>query len=464
MKPITYPKTQYQPLTGFDTVPIREFKGVNTYDSLSIDESFFSDISNMQTDDYPTLTVRPGYTVLGSAGSRVLGLGVWKDEELHAVFDDGTWRRWNGSSWTTLASGFSTTAMWSFTNFQGNQSDVCLFGTNGVDGLRRYNGSTVSAFGNGPSDLNYITTFSNRLWGASGKTLHASALDQPDKWQLFNGNDEDSYFKEIESTLGENINMLSGGMSKLTIGLPNSLHELYGGVPSDFNTWIITEETGVYNNQSVFVQDGIMSFIHNNGIYQYISGGTGPDRSFSDIVKGYDLNISSTSAGTDGKKFYYYAQSGKILVYDPRLVTWTVYDDIYATCFATFQDQLFIGDQLGRVLRLEGTTDGGNPISWYAITKTFSNSSVAQKMKWVKLWTFWELASGSTLNVYFSPSATGNDWTLIKTFTGTGNQIQRIILPVDQFQLENMVRIKFAGTGWARMHEYTRYIRALPLY
>ncbi|WP_156088541.1 hypothetical protein [Mycobacterium tuberculosis] len=464
MRPITYPKVEYQPLDGFTTVPVREFKGVSTYDSLSIEDAFFSDISNMQTDDYPTLTVRPGYTLLGAFGSKVLGLGVWKDQELHAVFNDGTWRRWNGSSWSTLASGLNTSAQWSFSNFQGNQTDICLFGTNGIDGLRRYDGSTVSSFGDGPSDLNYITTFSNRLWGASKKTLHACALDQPDKWQLFNGDEEDSYFKDLESTRGEDINMLSGGMSKLTIGMPNSIHELYGGVPSDFTTRLITEETGFGNNQSVFVQDGIMSFIHQNGIYEFLSGGVGPDRSFSDIVKRYTLDLNSICAGTDGKKFYFNIQTGKILVYDPRLSTWTVYTGINATCFANFQNQLYIGVNNGRVLKLGGTSDAGSPISWYATTKTFNNASVAQKMKWVKLWTFWELAAGSTMNVYFSKTADGNDWELIKTITGTGTQIQRIILPVNKFQLENMVRIKFQGTGWARLHEHTRHTRALPLY
>lgn len=464
--PIQYEPSQYQPLPGMiPDITIREFKGVNTFDKFSIEETFMTDISNMDTEDFPTLTVRKGFTQVGATvGTKVLGLGVWKDQELHAVFDDGTWRKWNGTTWQQLASGLSTTAPFSFTNFQGNLADINLIGCNGVNGLRRYDGNTVQTFGNAPANINYITTYQNRLWGASGKELRASALDQPALWNTFAGNEEDSYAKDIESFRGENINSLSGGMSKLTIGMPNSIHELYGSLPSDFATRLITEETGIANNQSLFVQDSVLRFVHTNGIYEYISGGVSPDRAFSDIVKGYFSNISNTVAGTDGKRFYFQIAAGKILVFDPRLSTWTVYDGINATCFAMFQHQLYVGDAQGRVLRLDGTTDIGSPITFRLVTKPFTSPSVAQRQRWIKLWTFWELAAGTTLNVYFSESSDGEDWQLLKTITGTGNSIERVIIPVNQFALSNMVRIKFEGTGWAKLHEHTRQVRLLPLY
>ncbi|MFB0847342.1 hypothetical protein [Paenibacillus oleatilyticus] len=468
MKPLIQRQpANYQPVTGMlPPQTIREFKGVNTFDPFSITDNFFTDMSNFVTDDYPAMTVRPGYTVLGNAiGSKVLGLGVWKDQEIHAVFNDGTWRKWTGSAWSSpLASGLDTSAAWSFANFQGNQPDVRLFGANGVNGLRMYNGTSVTTFGDAPANINFISTYANRLWGASGKELRACALDQPDKWNVFNGNDEDSYGKDIESTRGENINSLSSGMSKLIVGMPNSLHELYGSNPSDFQTRLVTEETGVANNQSLFVQDSVLNFIHTNGIYRFISGGVGPDRSFSDIVKKYFLNVNNSTAGTDGKKFYFQTEPGKILVYDPRMTTWVVWTGINPTCFSIFQHQLYIGDSHGRVLRLGGLDDAGSPITWFATTKPFTSGSVAQKTRWIKLWTFWELAAGSFLNVYLSTSSEGNDWELVQTVTGTGNKIERIIIPVQKYVLANYVRIKFEGTEWARLHEHTRQVRQLPLY
>lgn len=159
MNLIQKPLSNYPPLSGVQTITVREFRGVNTFDPFSIGEEFFTDMRNLTTDDYPTLTVRPGYTRLGNAiGTRVLGLGVWKNSQLHAVFNDGTWRRWNGSTWQTLLSNLNTSADWTFTNFQGNLDDVNLIGCNGVDGLYRYDGNAVQKFGDADDKINFITT------------------------------------------------------------------------------------------------------------------------------------------------------------------------------------------------------------------------------------------------------------------------------------------------------------------
>ncbi|WP_127580184.1 hypothetical protein [Paenibacillus koleovorans] len=472
MKPIRYPQVKAQPLSGMlPPQSIREFRGVNSFDPYSIAENYFTDMLNMTSDDYPTASVRPGYTVLGSAiGTKVLGMGVWKDTELHAVFQDGTWRKWSGSAWSTLKSGLNTTAMWSFTNFQGNLTDVNLVGCNGVDGLHRYDGSTVQTFGDAPTNINYITTYQNRLWGASGKELHACKLDQPASWNDFGGTDEDSFAKDMESTRGENINMLSGSLSKLTIGMPNSLHELYGGLPSDFTVRLITEREGTANNRAAVVQESSLRFMHQTGLFEYLSGGMYPEKDFADIVEGFFRGSISANAvtGTDNLKLYFYDGTSQILVYDPRtgIQAWSIWNGFTPTCFTVFQHKLYIGDASGRVLRLGGAADdAGTPITWSAVTKPYTNPSAAQRQRWIKLWAMMELVSGSTVNVSLSKTADGSDWELVHTVTGTGTQIQRILLPIpSNFALANMIRVKFEGTGWARLHELTRQVRQLPLH
>ena len=468
-KPIQYQMPQYQPVAGhLPPITIRDFKGINTFDPFSIPDNMFTDIENFTTSDYPTLTVRPGYTVLGSAiGSKVIGLGSWKDEEIHAVFNDGTWRKWNGSTWQTLKSGLDTSAEWTFVNYQGGTwADKNLVGSNGVDGLHRYDGSTVQTFGDAPSDINFVCSYQNRIWGASGATLHACALDRPEDWQDFAGTEEDSFFKDVESSRGENNNMLSGGLTKLVIGFPNSVRELYGGVPSDFNDRLITEDEGFANNKSAVTHEGIMHFMHKVGFFQY-TGGVIPDKTFSEIVDDFYPSITDQSAaGTDGTRVYFNLPPDTLLVYDARVdvQTWTVWKGIQATRLILFNHELHIGDAQGRVLKLGGTTDAGADISAYAITKPFTSQSAAQKQKWIKLWTHWELAAGSTLNIYLSDSESKDDWELMKTITGIGEKIDRIVIPIGRFSLANMIRIKFEVTGWAKMREYTRQIRLLPLY
>jgi hypothetical protein len=472
MKPLIQREpAKYQPVTGMmEPIVIREFRGVNTFDPLSIADGFFTDAVNMTSSDFPAVSVRPGYTVLGSAiGSRVLGLGVWKDTELHAVFNDGTWRKWTGSAWTTLKSGLSTTATWSFTNFEGNLTGINLVGANGVDGLHRYDGATVQTFGDAPADINYVTTYQNRLFGASGKELRGSSLDKPDQWNQFDINtygDEASYAKDIESIRGENINGLQAGMKKLTIGLPNSIVEMYGSIPSDFYTINVTNNEGFASNQSAFTHEGEMRFIHSTGLYEY-GGGVLPDRTFSDIIRTYLTGITDQSAaGSDGEKMYFTIPTDKTMVYDPRsgVEAWHVWKDIRPCVYATMQNELYVGDTTGRVIKLGGASDAGTPISWYAITKPFTNRSTAQKQRWLKMWVMAELAAGSTLNISLSRTVDGNDWEQVHTFTGTGQRIERIMIPVANYALENTIRIKFSGTGWARLHEHTRQVRQLPLY
>lgn len=467
MGPIQYQVTQPQELGGISVATVRDFRGVNSFDPLSIADSFWTDMSNLTTDDYPAASVRPGYTVLGNAiGTKVLGMGIWKDAELHVVFNDGSWRKWTGAAWTTLASGLNTAAMWSFTNFQGSLTDINLIAANGIDPVKRYDGATVQNLTGAPSGGNYITTYQNRLWCAVGKELHSCALDRPTDWTDFSGTEEDSYVKDIESSRGENINMLSGSLTKLTIGMPNAIRELYGGVPSDFADRLITEDAGFASNQAAVTHDGIMRLLHRTGIYEY-AGGAIPSKDFSETISDYPFTVNADSAaGSDGTKIYFKV-SNAILAYDPRsgVNAWSIWQGIDASFFTVMQGMMYVGDSVGRVLRLGGLTDAGAPITWFAITKAFSSSTIAQMMRWLKLWFAVEMAEGSTLNVSLSPSVTGNDWTLVKSIVGDGSMgVQRVLVPVDEITLAKYVRIKIDGTGWIRLHDHTRKQRALPLY
>ncbi|MEK0313745.1 hypothetical protein [Cohnella sp. 56] len=451
-----------------EPIPIREWRGVNTFDPLSIDDAYLTDAVNMTTADYPALAVRPGYTVLGGAiGGKVLGLGVWKDTELHAVFADGTWRKWTGSAWSTLKSGLHTTTDWTFTNFQGGWADINLVGVNGVDGMFRYDGSTVQLFGNAPAGSSYVTTYQNRLWVAFGQEIRASKLDEPEIFDAFGGTDSDSYGKTIETARGEDVIGLSAGLSRLTIATPNSLLRLNGSLPSDFQTFPITEDVGFASNKSAVTRDGELSFIHQLGIYVY-TGGMLPDRAFSEIVKGYQTGISQSAAGTDGDRLYYTLRPDVTLVYDPRsgIEAWSVYKGFTPTCYARMQGRLYAGDAAGRVLRLEdGADDAGQPISWRAVSKAFTSAAIARRARWLKLWVVAEMAAGATMHVYLSKSAAGDaDWELMQSVTGTGAmEAQRVIIPVGKYALERIVRVKLEGTGWVRIHELARQVRKLSL-
>lgn len=455
-----------QPLPGIqEPISIRQWQGLNTYDAYSIADSQLTDMSNMSTSDYPALSVRPGFSVLGTFGTRVLGLSAWKTE-LHAVFNDGSWRKWNGSTWTTLLTGLNTSAEWAFTVFQGNLDDINLIGVNGIV-AKRYDGSTVSDLSGVPAGAKYITTFENRLWVAFGNEIRACALDQPEAWDTFEGTDEDSYGKTIESTRGEDVNMLSGSLAKLTIGMPNSLHELYGGVPSSFITKLITDDVGVLNNKSATSQSGIMRIIDQRSVYDY-AGGNLPNQEFSQVVGGFLESMDANgSSGSDPDILYFRTHTGEIMVYDSRtgVGCWSRWNNIDPEFFLLLDDVMYIGDSLGRVLKLgASTSDGGTPISWSITTKPFTNPTMSQRQRWLKLWLYAEIPAGTTVNVYLSTTKDGNDFNLVHTVSGPLSVTERIIIPVRSVVLQNTVRVKITGTGPATIHELVRQVRQLPLF
>jgi hypothetical protein len=318
-----------------------------------------------------------------------------------------------------------------------------------------------------PAGAKHITTYENRLWVALGKEIRACALDQPEQWNLFEGTDEDSYGRDIESTRGEDVNMLSGSLAKLTIGMPNSLHELYGGVPSSFVTKLITDNVGVLNNKSVSSQSGIMRIIDERSIYDY-AGGNLPNQDFSDIVGGFLADMDSNgAAGSDPDLLYFRTHSSEIMIYDTRtgVGCWSRWTNIDPQFFLLLDDVMYIGDSLGRVLKLGSSTDdAGTPISWSFTTKPFTNPTMSQRQRWLKLWLYAEIPTGTTINVYLSTTKDGNDFNLVHTVTGPKTTADRIIIPVRSVVLENTVRIRITGTGPATIHEIVRLVRQLPLF
>ena len=116
MKVVQYNIPQYQEIGGKNEEIIRMFKGLNSYDPLSIPSNFFTELENLDFDDYPTLTTRKGLELVLSSGSPVIGFGVWKGRELHVINDNGTWRAFNGSTWKTVKTGMNTNGVYSFTN------------------------------------------------------------------------------------------------------------------------------------------------------------------------------------------------------------------------------------------------------------------------------------------------------------------------------------------------------------
>ncbi|MHA7967688.1 hypothetical protein ACX93W_26600 [Paenibacillus sp. CAU 1782] len=455
-------------------IPIRDFNGVYKPDDegFNLPDNLFTELINFGPSNAPGLTTRPGYSVIGQTSERILGLGAWKDQELHVIFSDGTWQRWDVTGWSLMTSGLSTTAEWTFCNFKGNLSDINLIASNGVDPIKRYDGSTVQNLAGAPSGGNFITTHSNRLYCAVGNFLRYSALNIATDWTT--AGDAGAGEIQVNTTDGETINGLSAGNGYITVFKPSSMFELYGKGPQSYAMESIATDIGAASNKAITAYDQTVPIINRDGIYQY-SGGMRPRREYSKPVQNY-VNLSNKEqtakcvAASSGEYIYFgipYGSStnnSRILQYYPLHQTWYTWDSIAVCQMIRVGDKMYFGDESGRVLLLGGTTDNGTPITATAITKPFTSEAISRKMHWFKIWIVATIAAGSSLSVYISKYPSGEDWILAKTLTANTNmQFQEMLVPTNSIADANAVRIKIVATGPVSIHEISRQLRELPM-
>jgi hypothetical protein len=369
-----------------------------------------------------------------------------------------------------LATGLNTSAEWSFCNFKGNLGDINLIGANGVDPIKRYDGSTVQDLANAPAGGKYIDMQSNRLYCAVGNTVRYSALNKADDWTTVDDAGEIVY----ETNSGEDINGLNAGNGNVTAFKSSSMKELYGKGPGSYTFEPVAADIGITGDKAVTVNNDMLPMISRDGIYLY-SGGLRPKKDFSVRVENFALGmnpayLSKCAAGTDGRYLYFAVPYGsatennRILQYDTVHQHWTTWDGIAVTHFLRINNKLYIGDSMGRVLLVGGTTDNVTAITSTAITKPFTAASMARKQQWFKLWVVASIPTGGMLSIYVSPSARGEDWVLTNTMTAsTDIQFKKILIPTNSVARANAVRIKVVGVGPVTIHEITRQLRELPM-
>lgn len=448
---------------------IKEFRGVNKLDRYSIGEQYATDVKNLTASNYPKLKVRSGYLQLGSTlAAKILGLSAWKDAVLHAI-SNGNWYHYSGGAWVSLSSGLSTSAAASFCNFKGNLADISLIMANGVD-FKYYNGTTVANLPTAPSGGNFVEQFGDRLWASVNNELHTTAYRIADDWTTVTVPEDptDSWWTNIETNNGELICAIKGGLSKLTIGKPSSLHELYGYDPTDYEVRTVSLTVGPINNNCLLALNGMMYVLHPTGFFKY-SGGLLPEKTFSKPIQDYIDNINSTAKstcclGTDGKRIYISipidstTNPDTVIEYDPELGTFYVWKDMKPLNFARMGVNCYQGNYDGKVLQMGGSTsDAGTAISWEWVSTPFTAPTMAQLMRWMHLWITANVPTGTTFNVYMSPLDTGDtDWTLIKTLSASGVVESTPIYLSAQTKAQNAkyLRLKFSGSGPADIYEY----------
>lgn len=204
-------------------------------------------------------------TTIGGGTARVLSsflferAGAAKQVIVH--LDDGTLRYASGGvgSWTTIASGLSTTAPFSYHTFVSN-----VWMANGVDDFRKWDGTTQTTYASVPK-FKYIEAWKDGLWGAGEASnpdrVYASAAGDGTTWPA-------SDFVDINKGSGLGISGLSSDANALVIFKTYETHALYD--PVEFTNRIVDPEKGCMSSFSVIKHNGVIYFMSHQGYCQYL--------------------------------------------------------------------------------------------------------------------------------------------------------------------------------------------------
>lgn len=190
-------------------------------------------------------------------------------------------------------------------------------------------------------DLDILFTHENRLWGAKGDTIYASALGDPFTWYNFDTVDTASWSVDVMDE-GD----FTGGCSFL--GYPiffkeNHIYKVYGSVPSEYSL-VQSADLGVEagSGKSLAIAGEKLYYLSRAGVCVY--SGALPQVISQPLG---DIRYHNASAGSDGLKYYISmvrpdipGQKRRTFIYDTQTGLWQT-DDLRAYDFAWYKGGLW---------------------------------------------------------------------------------------------------------------------------
>lgn len=234
-------------------------------------------------------------------------------------------------------------------------------------------------------DLDILFVHENRLWGAKGDTIWASALGDPLNWYNFDTVDTASWSLEVLSE-GD----FTGGCSFL--GYPvffkdNHIYKIYGSVPSDFSL-AQSADIGVApgSGMSLAIAGERLFYLSRVGVMQY----TGALPQLISKPAFGDRYMKNGVGGSDGVKYRITCEDDygvtHHFVFDTQNGCWHEENNIYTHMAWGSGDLYCVGqryiDVLGDLsMPSETDTDMQDLWTWYAESADYTESS--PRRKWV---------------------------------------------------------------------------------
>lgn len=189
--------------------------------------------------------------------------------------------------------------------------------------------------------LQVVCESNNRLWGAEGNTIFASALGDPTNFYTYDGLDTDSYAVAVASE-GEFTGCCGFGNSVL-FWKEDKLHKILGAYPSQYTMYEYNVHGVKKGSEGSLVNiNEVLHYHGRDGVYRY-SGGA-PD--LASEVFGLRRFEEANAGSIEGR--YYISmkdrQSGEwgLWVYDTLRGLWVQEDETHAQGFDANEGKLYM--------------------------------------------------------------------------------------------------------------------------
>lgn len=253
---------------------------------------------NVHTSQTGDIEKRTGFVTL--SGSTLTGEPV-KATGVHTLFPcntstkslvgvattsstDTIFKLTTGGTASVLKSGMTANTRWWFTQAEVNGASGPIFGMNGVDTPKRWNGEAaemsdwVATTGTVPKEGKYLTFFSSRLWCAKGSRLLYSGITgstpDPLNWDAEN-------FVDLEPNDGQEITGIGIVGAWLIVFKPRKVYQIYD--PNTAANRKVSDSIGCIAPRSIVQTPvGLLFLSEDQGICKTDGNSVTP---FSDAIK-----------------------------------------------------------------------------------------------------------------------------------------------------------------------------------
>ncbi len=409
-----------------------------------IPDGFCADMKNLHSCTYPHLSPRPPRDtaeIPHLPQGEVRFFGVIFGTTLAAVVGN-TLYTLSADVWTNRGTLFnSTTGRVYHADFM----DWAVF----ADGTacKKYNGKSITAVGTkgSPEHAKFMATHAWHLFTASDKDkmLRYSAVENIDDWSAPGDAGQDL----VETTKEAYAGGLCAYGGHILYFKENALFELYGTDPVNFSLLCLSQDIGCISQASIVEIGGILYFLGRDGVYRY-AGGTNPSKICFPIRKfienmDYERKEEITG-GTDGTRYYLFLpqKDGEdaVLTFDTVCGEWYREDNTPFIGFAFLDGKTYAADTSGTVYVFG---QGDELVEWERTSGPyyFENSIV---QNWHRMYIRAEVEEGASFQVLLSPWAGGEGFTLVGSFTESG---QAVIQIPRKLRNAPHMRIRLSGQG-----------------